>query len=312
MALMGGNGSADPGDAGSTTASGKGGRWPWWKIVLAVMVWPFTLLWWVWQRSSWGRVPKILVTVAVAALFIVYFAMIASMPRTPRTTSMATPGASSSPAPSSPAAPTDPRSQLLKASDFGDRWPLTVPEALVSCRPGDAVVVTVDGKDVAVNGLAMTMYKSMPRIGDSGLWRDATTAGGPKVDIGPIIDIGLDLCQGKRFTPGAVPPPATNTTTLQVPAAAPASNACDAAFKAWEPNGAAIEPSDPLVVATLTECASLAEWRGGLEAHPMALDYQKASEIGPGNIRSDLLILCGTEQSATPVCADAKNLGILG
>lgn len=44
----------------------------------------------------------------------------------------------------------------------------------------------------------------------------------------------------------------------------------------------------------------------------MALDYQKASEIGSGNIRSDLLIVCGTEQSATPVCTDAKNLGILG
>lgn len=299
------------------TAASAGGRkrWPWWKIVGAVLVWPFTVLWWVWRRSSWGQVPKILATVAVVGVIAGYHAMIATTPRPSRTAPAASPvvGPPAAQAPSTPAAPeADPHSQLLKSSDLGDLWPLTVSEATVTCRPGGAVVLTAGGTDFAVNGTAMTMYKSMTRITDSGLWRDATTGAGPKVNIGPIIDIGLDLCDGKRFTPGPVAP-ATQPSTLQVPAAAPVSGACEAAFKAWEPKGGAVEPSDPLVVATLTRCANVAEWRGGLEAHPAALDYEKTSEIGPGTIRSDLLIICGIgQQQGTPVCADALKLKILG
>lgn len=317
---LGGDGSPDSRDVGPSAASGGGRkRWPWWKIVGAVLVWPFTVLWWVWRRSPWGQVSKILATVAVVSVIAGYYAMIATLPNTSRTAPAAPPGvpsqAATPQAPNTsagPGAPSDPHAQLLKSSDLGDLWPLTVPEATVTCRTGGAVVLTAGGKDVAVNGTAMTLYKSMTRIADSGLWRDATTGAGPKVDIGPIIDIGLDLCDGKRFTPGPVAPATAKPSPLQVPAAAPVSKGCDAAFKAWEPKGGAVEPSDPLVVATLTKCANVAEWRGGLEAHPAALDYETASEIGPGTIRSDLLIICGSEQRGTPVCADAVTLEILG
>lgn len=296
----GGDGAVDPGKAASSSAGGRriGGWWPWWKILLAVMAWPFVLLWWVWGRSGWGRTAQFIVTALMAALFIgsaIYAAM------TPRT---------SSPAPTNPSAaastsesPADPHSQLLKQSDFGASWPLTVPEATATCRDGGAVVLIANGKEFAVNGLAMTWYKSMATIQNSGLWL--------KTDIGRIIDIGLDLCNGKRFTPSAAPASGVINKATLVPAAVPAGAACAAAFKAWEPKGGTLEPSDPLAVATLTKCVTLAEWRGGLETHPAALDYEKASDIGVGNVLSDLTILCGG-QSGLPVCTDARKLGVIG
>lgn len=284
-------------------------RWPWWKVVGAILLWPFTLLWWVWRRSAWETSGKVVVTVAITLLFLgsaVYSAVAPRAPRIPAPTNPTSGAPTAEPTAAAPPFDADPRSQVLKWSYFGDKWPLTVPEATVSCRGASAVVLTVNGKDYAVNGTAMTQFKSMPTIRDDGLWRDAESGPGPKINIDPIMDVGLGLCEGKTFTPttvttGTVMP----TSTLDVPQAASPNAGCNAAFAAWERVGGAVEPSDPLVVAALTNCSDVAEWRGGLERHPKALDYESAAEISDGAIRSDLVIICADEQRSTPVCADA-------
>ena len=272
-------------------------------------------MWWVWTRASWGRNAKLAATGALALVFIVY-GVVAAM--TPQTTPLAPKQpAGAATAVSDTAQPTDaplddPASQVLRASDLGDRWPLTVPEATVTCRPGGAVILLVDGREYAVNGMAMTLEPRMTTIQNSGLWRDATAGAGPKVNIGPIIDIGTDLCEGRRFTPVPVAAEATPASDpLVVPAGETPSPACAAAFGDWEPLGSTVEPADPVVLATLNECEGVPAWRGGLESHPAALDYQASTEINAGTVRADLLLLCGSDQRDTPVCADAIRLGII-
>ena len=49
-----------------------------------------------------------------------------------------------------------------------------------------AVVINVDGKDYAVNGMASSRYPPIERI-----WNGATH---PEADIGRILSRGLTLC----------------------------------------------------------------------------------------------------------------------
>ena len=289
-------------------------QWPWWKIVLAVLFWPFILLWWIWRWSTWDLPVKIAATTAICLVVVVSYAFSVLAQRSPKATpssSGSTSATSTAPTSTPTTSPAASNSQVLKWTYFGDVWPLTVPEVTVTCRGAGAVILAVNGKTYSVNGMAMTAYKDLPTVSEDGLWRDALSGGGPKVDLGPIIDAGLDLCKGKQYVPTTL---ATSTampsSTLRVPAAAKPSARCNSAFAAWEPKGADIDPTDPLVVATLTGCSGVAEWRGGLEAHPQALDYASASEIGPGNVRSDLLILCDAKRQSA-VCADAVRLQIL-
>ena len=43
-------------------------------------------------------------------------------------------------------------SVAVKASDYGDDWPLTIPEAKLICEQPSAVYLEVDGKHYGVNG----------------------------------------------------------------------------------------------------------------------------------------------------------------
>lgn len=54
------------------------------------------------------------------------------------------------------------------------------------CESRGAVIINVDGKDYAVNGMAGPRYPPIERI-----WNDATQ---PKADIGRILSRGLTLC----------------------------------------------------------------------------------------------------------------------
>jgi hypothetical protein len=77
----------------------------------------------------------------------------------------------------------------VSRGDFGEDWPLTVDSGVLACQGAGAVTFTaLDGTTYAVNGLAQsaTPYPEIDPI-----WADS---GKPKVDIGPLIDRGLDLC----------------------------------------------------------------------------------------------------------------------
>ena len=54
------------------------------------------------------------------------------------------------------------------------------------CERAGAVVINVDGKDYAVNGMASSRYPPIERI-----WNSATH---PEADIGRILSRGLTLC----------------------------------------------------------------------------------------------------------------------
>lgn len=89
---------------------------------------------------------------------------------------------------------------LLVSTAFGSDWPLTVPYVVVHCKNITAggmslQVVTLDGPDgstYAVNGTAKdhTDYPSAEAI-----WADDPDVDGLKINIGPIIDSGLALCE---------------------------------------------------------------------------------------------------------------------
>lgn len=43
----------------------------WWGIILAVVIFPYFLIWYAWEKSTWKHVTKVIVTV-LCALWIVY------------------------------------------------------------------------------------------------------------------------------------------------------------------------------------------------------------------------------------------------
>ena len=86
----------------------------------------------------------------------------------------------------------------VSASDFGDKWPLTVSEGLLGCSPaGRLQAVTFEtaaGIIYAVNGTAKS--SGFPPIEE--IWRPDPrpefATFGLRVNIGPLLDLGLKLC----------------------------------------------------------------------------------------------------------------------
>lgn len=295
-----------PGAAEGTTKR----RWAWWQVLLAVLFLPVTVLWWVWLRSAWPPIIKVAATVVVVASWVAYGAwyeqLAAQAPRVSAQTPAA--GLPLIATPAAPASSAEP-SQLLEWTYFGDAWPLTVPEATVECRD-DAVVAVIEGTKYAVNGEAMQRYPEMPAIRDSQLWRESK--GGTKVDIGPILDTGLGLCEGKTVPPKPLPAAtAFPTGPPEMPVLVSPSAQCSAAFEALVPIASTVEVTDPRMRKTVTQCANVAEFWGGLRAHPGAFEIPSADDVTGSEVRSYLYILCtGSAFAGTPVCSDFNKRGL--
>ncbi len=107
-------------------------------------------------------------------------------------------------------APYEPRG-LMSRDEYGDRWPLTVDEGIVECIPWSAVVFHARGETYAVNGLALGRRDEEGWRDIAEIWRDNPNyfepqtiddviqlsragATGPKVDISPVLNTGLSLC----------------------------------------------------------------------------------------------------------------------
>ncbi|MFE4835185.1 DUF2511 domain-containing protein [Arthrobacter sp. NPDC056691] len=88
---------------------------------------------------------------------------------------------------------------LLVSTDFGNKWPLTVPYVTAHCqamtvdgRHLKAVFVDAPGgKTYALNGTAKD-HSSHPDIDP--IWAPHSGVSGLKVDISPVIDAALALC----------------------------------------------------------------------------------------------------------------------
>lgn len=77
-------------------------------------------------------------------------------------------------------------------------WPFTVSGGTLRCDPrdiGGAVTFETDGTVYALNGTALTL-EAGEDIRTSSVWRDTGDPVAPKIDIGPVIKRGLELCAG--------------------------------------------------------------------------------------------------------------------
>lgn len=85
----------------------------------------------------------------------------------------------------------DPTVERISRDDFGADWPLTVSHGELRCEEPSAVVFTApDGTEYGVNGMATTQgYAEIDPI-----WRRDPSGIVPRMDIGPLIDRGLELC----------------------------------------------------------------------------------------------------------------------
>ncbi len=119
---------------------------------------------------------------------------------------------STSPAPKSE--PSDAAAGYMSGADWGNRWPLTVDYGTVSCEQGSWVIFRApDGMQYAVNGSAM-MGTTLPSIRK--IWAVNPSIEGSRIDISPIIDTGLAICDGT--TPPPLPAeetfPSVDTSTM--------------------------------------------------------------------------------------------------
>lgn len=84
-----------------------------------------------------------------------------------------------------------PSREVITKAEYGDRWPLTVDRGSVECVGVGAVLFHATGETFAVNGLALSAA-SYPPIDP--IWRDDPSNPGLKINLSPIIDRGLALC----------------------------------------------------------------------------------------------------------------------
>jgi len=88
---------------------------------------------------------------------------------------------------------------------FRERWPLTVNSGTISCDPVPPVpempnirfiTFTSNGRTYALNGIAMGYEKRRGWLDIRTIWKDDPNPAipGQKIDISPLINLGLPLC----------------------------------------------------------------------------------------------------------------------
>lgn len=68
-------------------------------------------------------------------------------------------------------------------------WPLTVPGGLLQCSNMAVTFRAPNGTTYAVNGTARTKYPGLEPI-----WKPHPEVSGARMDIGPLLNKGLTLC----------------------------------------------------------------------------------------------------------------------
>lgn len=90
-------------------------------------------------------------------------------------------------APSSQQEPTLPsRTKPIASTEYGERWPLKSPQAVLGCDPPHVLYVVVDGVSYALNGKALGA--GLPR-------GDEVAKNGNGVELSVFIQPAMALCQ---------------------------------------------------------------------------------------------------------------------
>lgn len=89
----------------------------------------------------------------------------------------------------------EPAPGYVSRTMFGDAWPLTVEDGMLSCVEGDKVLFETNGTFYAVNGTA----KGAKKDNGADRWYDlrqitAPAGNGLIKDARPLVDRGLKLC----------------------------------------------------------------------------------------------------------------------
>lgn len=80
----------------------------------------------------------------------------------------------------------------ISKQEFGEDWPLTVDHGTLGCYETYGIVFTApDGIEYTVNGTAKSA-DDLKEIDE--IWADDPQIDGAKINIGPLIDRGLELC----------------------------------------------------------------------------------------------------------------------
>jgi hypothetical protein len=92
-----------------------------------------------------------------------------------------------------PPAPVSVARAAVRQSEFGDAWPFTVPDGVLSCVSDGkrtAVVFEAGGQRYAVNGTARGHDTAARlKLADlAAIWRDDPAIPGAKVNVGPILE----------------------------------------------------------------------------------------------------------------------------
>lgn len=92
---------------------------------------------------------------------------------------------------SDPAEQTEPGTRVIGSADFVGSWPLTIDPVTLRCEPPSRVTVEANGTAYGINGMAIGA--GYPEVNP--IWRDNPEIDGTKINIGPLIQAGLALCE---------------------------------------------------------------------------------------------------------------------
>jgi hypothetical protein len=87
----------------------------------------------------------------------------------------------------------------IRAADYGDRWPFTVSEGVIECTlfQENLHILTFasGGKTYGLNGTARNLAREKGYAEIAAIWKDDPKNTGTKINIGPVIDKALSLCE---------------------------------------------------------------------------------------------------------------------
>ena len=76
----------------------------------------------------------------------------------------------------------------VSEDEFGDTWPLSIPEGYLECIGGDKIILHYNDVKYAVNGTARSQIDRMGLTDIRAIWKDG-------YNIGPVLNKGLALCK---------------------------------------------------------------------------------------------------------------------